>query len=507
MPIDLQESFRIIPRPAQIIPSEGVYTLTPSSRIWVSPDAQEIGVFLKDILSLPLPVAQISSSIVPVGDILLTTAGANPDLGAEGYALSVKPEIVVIRANQPAGLFYGVQTFRQLVVPGVANIAAVDIIDSPRFPWRGIMLDVGRHLYSLDFIKRLIDILALNKLNVLHWHLTEDQGWRIEIKKFPRLTEIGSRRSASPVPGDHETLDGKPYGGYYTQVDVKEIVSYAASRYITVVPEIEMPGHSLAALAAYPELGCTGGPYQVRTYWGIEKDVYCAGNEQVYTFLTDVLDEVFALFPSMFIHIGGDECPKERWEQCPKCQDVIHRNHLADEHELQSYFIRRIEAFIQSRGRRLIGWDEILEGGLAPNASVMSWRGVEGGIQAIKQGHDVVMTPTNHCYLDYYQSEEINQEPPAICGYLPLEMVYAYEPIPVECNPEEAKHILGTQGNLWTEYIPTPEQAEYMLFPRACALAEVGWSKPEVRNYSDFRRRLAYFLPILHRMGVNYRPL
>lgn len=498
------ENFSLIPIPVQITLSDGVFTLSSTSRIWVSPEAQGVGEYLRELLKLPSKVEEISSTFIPPGGILLTTAGADPLLGTEGYQLEISAKGVVIRANQSAGLFYGVQTLRQLILDGSKTIPAMEVIDWPRFSWRGIMLDVGRHLFPMEFIKRLIDGMALNKLNVLHWHLTEDQGWRIEIQKYPQLTKIGSQRSASPILADREKLDDKPYGGFYTQADVKEIVAYAARRFITVVPEIEMPGHSLAALAAYPELGCTGGPYQVRTHWGIEKDVYCAGNEQVFTFLQDVLDEVLFLFPSEFIHIGGDECPKDRWEECSKCQEAIRRNKLKDEHELQSYFIRRIETYLNSRGRRLIGWDEILEGGLAPNASVMSWRGVEGGIQAVKQGHDVVMTPTNHCYFDYSQSEDLDREPPAIGGYLPLEMVYAYEPVPAECTPEEAQHILGVQGNLWTEYIPTPEQAEYMLFPRTCALAEVGWSKPKERNYSDFQQRLVKFLTILNQMGINY---
>ena len=501
----IQARYPIIPKPAQLTASDGEFTLTTSTCIWVNPEALGVAKHLQKLLPLPLSVKETDNDAVPAGDILLTTMGGNSLLGVEGYQLTISPSAVVIRANQPAGLFYGVQTLRQLISIGKGSIHAVDIVDWPRFPWRGIMLDVGRHLFPIVFIKRLIDVMAFHKLNVFHWHLTEDQGWRIEIKKYPKLTKIGSRRSATPIPADREKLDGKAYKGYYTQAQIKEIVAYARDRFITVVPEIEMPGHSVAALASYPELGCTGGPYKVRNYWGIEKDVYCAGNEQAFSFLQNVLDEVLSLFPSKFIHIGGDECPKGSWEQCPKCQDAIHRLDLENEHGLQSYFIRRIESYLNAKGRRLIGWDEILEGGLAPNASVMSWRGVEGGLQAVKEGHDVVMTPTSHCYFDYYQSENVGSEPPAIGGFLPLETVYAFEPVPSQCTQEEARHLLGAQGNLWTEYVPTPEQAGYMLFPRATALAEVVWSAAEGRNFTDFQQRLQSFLPQLKKMGINYR--
>jgi hexosaminidase len=495
----------IIPQPLQMTPSEGQYIITPSTRIFVSPDSNTVGEALQKILPFPLGQEQTLGNALTPGNILLSTIHADEALGPEGYILTVSPEGIVIRANQPAGLFYGVQTLRQLLT-ATNTLPAVEIVDRPRFPWRGIMLDVGRHLFPLEFIFRLLDTMALHKLNVLHWHLTEDQGWRIEIKKYPRLTEIGANRSASPFPADRDRLDGVPYGGFYTQEQVRQVVAYAASRFITVVPEIEMPGHSVAALASYPQLGCTGGPYAVRTFWGIADDVYCAGNEQTFTFLQDVLDEVLALFPSQIIHIGGDESPKVRWQACPKCQEAIRQNNLKDEHELQSYFIRRIEAYLNQKGRRLIGWDEILEGGLAPNASVMSWRGMEGGIQAVRQGHDVVMTPTDYCYLDYYQSEDTDHEPPAIGGFVPLERSYTFEPVPPELSAEEGQHILGLQGNLWSEYIATPEQAEYMLFPRATALAEIAWS-PAVRcDFADFERRLESFLPLLKQMNVRYHP-
>jgi len=495
----------IIPQPLHCKLLDGKFMLTPATRLYSEPDTLLVAQYLQSFLPLALPLQETTRGAPGAGGILLSLTGAQETLGQEGYSLNVAATGVELRACQPAGLFYGVQTLRQLLSPD-GSFPALEIVDRPRFTWRGVMLDVGRHLFPLEFIERLLDTMALHKLNVLHWHLTEDQGWRIEIQKYPRLTEIGAQRSSSPYPSNRALLDGVPYGGFYTQDQVRRVVAYAASRFITVVPEIEMPGHSVAALASYPELGCTGGPYAVRTFWGIEDDVYCAGNEQTFTFLQDVLDEVMALFPSPIIHIGGDECPKSRWEKCPKCQGVMQANGLKDEHELQSYFIRRIAAYLDQRGRRLIGWDEILEGGLAPNASVMSWRGMEGGLQAVREGHDVVMTPTTFCYLDYYQSENREQEPPAIGGLLPLEQVYAFEPVPPELDSQQASHVLGLQGNLWTEYIATPEHAEYMLFPRATALAEIAWSPAAGRDFTEFQRRLASFLPLLKKAGVHYRP-
>ena len=511
----------IIPQPSSLTRSEGAFEIQPRTSIRVSGDARAVGEYLCNLL-LPatgytLAIQETAEQDAEAGTILLTTLGADRSLGDEGYALSVTPEAIVIRAPTAAGLFYGVQTLRQLLpsevesgetAAGVAWIVpAVAITDVPRFQWRGMHLDVGRHMFPLAFIKRFVDLMAMCKMNVFHWHLTEDQGWRIEIVKYPKLTEIGSVREATPVPADRHTLDGTPYGGFYTQAQVKELVAYADTRFVTVVPEIEMPGHAAAALASYPELGCTGGPYVVRTRWGIEPDVFCAGNEEVYAFLEDVLSEVLELFPSQVIHIGGDECPKDRWEKCPRCQAAIEAQGLEDEHALQSYFIRRIETFLNDRGRQLIGWDEILEGGLAPNAMVMSWRGSRGGIEAALAGHDVVMSPNTHCYFDYYQSEDIANEPPAIGRFLPLETVYAFEPVPADLSAELATHILGAQGNVWTEYMPTSEQVEYMVFPRACALAEVVWSSPQGRDFADFLVRLDVLLRRLRALGVHYREI
>lgn len=509
--------YLIVPKPKYIRPGEGFFTFKTTTEIVVSPGAEAVAHFLCGLLR-PALGYDISVKVDGSGQSasnavnLLLDAGLD-QLGKEGYKLQIQSDAVIICAAQPAGLFYGLQTLRQLLPPEIERentmdvpltVPAVIIEDTPRFTWRGLHLDVGRHMFSVSFIKRFLDLMALHKFNTFHWHLTEDQGWRLEIKKYPRLTEVGAYRTATPLPSDRHTLDDVPYGGFYTQAHVREIVAYAAQRFISVVPEIELPGHSVAALASYPDLGCTGGPYEVRVNWGIAKDVYCAGNDSVFAFLEDVLSEVMELFPSSVIHIGGDECPKERWESCSKCQKRIHEQGLANEHELQSYFIRRIEAYLNAHGRQIIGWDEILEGGLAPNAMVQSWRGIEGGIQACRQGHDVVMSPTSHCYFDYYQSENLGEEPPAIGGFLPLERVYAFEPVPEVLSPEEARHVIGAEGALWTEYIPTPELLEYMAFPRATALAEVVWSSPEVRNYPDFLQRLSAMNKRLHKLGVNF---
>ncbi len=382
-------------------------------------------------------------------------------------------------------------------------LPCLSIADQPRFPWRGMHLDVCRHFFPVEFVKRYIDLLARYKMNTFHWHLTEDQGWRIEIKKYPKLTEVGAWRSGGQVgPYSRREYDSIPYGGFYTQAQIKEVVAYAAARHVTVVPEIEMPGHAMAALAAYPALGCIGGPYEVQKGWGVFDDVFCAGNDSVFAMLEGVLTEVMELFPGQYLHIGGDECPKERWKACAKCQARMKAHGLKDEHELQSYFIQRIEQFVNSKGRKIIGWDEILEGGLAPNAAVMSWRGTEGGVAAAKSGHYAVMSPGSHCYFDHYQGDPAN-EPLAIGGYTTLQKVYSYEPIPAELKPEEAKYILGAQGNVWTEYILTPDHVEYMAVPRMLALAEVLWTPKAKRDEADFIRRLENEFPKLEAMKVN----
>ncbi|MBC8216535.1 MAG: family 20 glycosylhydrolase [Candidatus Marinimicrobia bacterium] len=440
----------------------------------------------------------------------------NHNVPEEGYILTVgENQSVFLDANSPAGLFYGFQTFRQLCppelekgeIPANTSIPNCKIVDAPSFKWRGMHLDVGRHYFPVSFIKKYIDYLALHKMNTFHWHLTEDQGWRIEIKKYPRLTEVGAYRDETLIGhiGDRPVqFDGTRYGGFYTQEQIKDIVAYAQERFITVVPEIELPGHSVAALASYPHLACNDKGFEVKKMWGISENIYCAGNDSVFTFLEGVLTEVMNLFPSKYIHIGGDEAPKKNWKLCPKCQNRIKQENLKDEHELQSYFIKRIEKFVNSHGRNIIGWDEILEGGLAPNAAVMSWRGTKGGIEAAKQKHPVVMSPTTYCYFDYYQHEP-DQEPLAIGGLLPVEKVYEYDPIPNELTLEEAKYILGVQGNVWTEYMPTGDHVEYMLFPRMSALSEVAWTFKAHRNFDDFHHRLSDFYYRLDALGVHYR--
>jgi len=511
----------LIPRPLRVESSDGNFVLGPDTSILVQADQPEIaavGAYLADLLNAPTGVRyelKEREQTDAQDAVILTTQGADASLGDEGYELMVSQELIEVRAVQAQGLFRAVQTLRQLLPPEVESrqpvsgiaweVPAVRIKDKPRFQWRGIMLDVGRHFFPLTCIKQLVDLLALHRMNTLHFHLTEDQGWRLEVKKHPRLAEISSERRESPVVGNRHEGDGESYGGFYTQDEIREIVAYAASRYITVVPEIEMPGHSQAVLAAYPELGCTGGPYEVATRWGVHKDVYCAGKEETFEFLQDVLDELLELFPSEYIHIGGDECPKDRWKECEHCQARIKDEGLADEHELQSYFIARMERYLNAKGRQIIGWDEILEGGLAPNAAVMSWRGMEGGIKAANAGHNVVMTPTSHCYLDYYQSEDQENEPEAIGGHLPLEQAYSLEPVPVELPPDKRDFIIGVQGNIWTEYIHTPEQVDYMTFPRACALAEVAWTSPELKDWEGFHRRLDLMLKRLDVLNVNYR--
>lgn len=406
------------------------------------------------------------------------------------YQLSITENKITIKGNAE-GIFNGVQTLIQLlpVNQKIIKIQALEINDAPRFSYRGMHLDVGRHFFTVDFVKKYIDFLALHKFNTLHWHLTEDQGWRIEIKKYPLLTQTGSCRDQTLIgPYGTGQYDGKKYCGYYTQEQIKDIVKYAEARYINIIPEIEMPGHSMAALSSYPFLGCTKGPYKVMETWGVSEDVLCAGNDSSFTFLENVLDEVMQLFPSKLIHIGGDECPKDRWHDCSMCQKRMKENNLKNEHELQSYFISRIEKYLNSKGRNIIGWDEILEGGLAPNATVMSWRGEDGGIAAAKRKHNAIMTPGTPVYFDHSQSK--NEDSLTIGGYNSLKMVYDFEPVPNILSNEEAKYILGAQANMWTEYMDNEKKVEYMLFPRMSALAEVLWSPKSIRNWQHFETKI-----------------
>ncbi len=518
----------VVPAPSSLKALPGTFTPGPGTKVIVPegrPEALPIAAFVKDLIERPtgLGLAIETAAAAPAGAILLRLDGLQDELGGEGYTLEVRPEGVEIRAAAPAGLFYGAQTLRQLLPAGVEGPAAggspapgpalqvpcVSIEDQPRFTWRGAMLDCARHFFPKEFVLRWIDIMAAHKLNTFHWHLTDDQGWRVEIKKYPKLTEVGAWRvdredkhwnAREPQqPGEAAT-----YGGFYTQDDIREVVAYAAARFVTVVPEIEMPGHAMAALAAYPELSCTGGPFTVKPggYWPIT-DVFCPGNDKTLAFLTDVLAEVCGLFPGPFVHIGGDEVDKAEWKRCPKCQARIKAEGLKDEPELQSDFTRRIEKVLESLGKRLVGWDEILEGGIAPRATVMSWRGVEGGIAAAKAGHDVVMSPTSHCYIDYYQGDPA-AEPPGIGGYVPLSKVYAFEPVPEVLTEAEAGHILGGQVNLWTEFVADGRHAEYMLLPRLAALAEVVWSPKERRDWPDFAARVSGLLPRYEKAGLNY---
>jgi hexosaminidase len=498
----------------------GHFQLNAATRIKASRDVWKIGQYLQEFLQpatgYALVLDDLTESNPHPDESVLTTIKSKeiPDGGA--YQLDVTPQAIVARAAEPVGIFYALQTLRQLLPADIESyhrvrncrwaIPCVHILDYPRFSWRGMMLDTARFMYPVECIKKFIDLLAFHKMNVFHWHLTDDQGWRIEIKKYPRLTEIGAYRQASPIPAEPGKADGIPYGGFYTQEQIREVVAHAAGRFVTVVPEIDMPGHSLAALASYPELGCLGGPYVVRSRWGIEKDIYCAGSEKVYVFLEDVLTEVLDLFPGHVLHIGGDEVPKERWRQCPRCQALMKKQALKDEEELQGYFVQRMEKFLKARGRQLIGWDEIIDGGLPPHAMVMSWRGMEGGVKAAASGHSVVMCPTHHCYFDYRQSLNKEDEPPAIGDEtLLLEQVYAFDPIPQGMPAQAAGYILGTQGNVWTEYIPTYRQVEYMAYPRASALAEVAWCPPDTRDFKGFMQRLSGLLRHLDILGVNYR--
>jgi hexosaminidase len=518
---NMPESYSIIPKPAELVILNGGFTIDEKTALLVSPlDAQTevaadfLAMMLRKSASVEMPVSEGTREGHNRIMMLIDTSLA---IGEEGYTLEVTSRNIILRAPSAAGLFYGVQTIRQLLPPQVETggglsgeihpvVPACVITDEPRFKYRGMHLDVCRHFFTVDEVKRYLDIMAMHKFNTFHWHLTDDQGWRIEIKKYPKLTTVGSRRSETLVGHGGRPpfkYDGQPYGGFYSQDDIREIVRYASERFITVIPEIEMPGHATAAVASYAVFSCTGKPIEVATRWGVFDDVFCAGKDTVFAFLEDVLDEVMDMFPSEYIHVGGDECPKTRWQHCPLCQARIRKEGLKDEHELQSWFITRMEKYINAHGKKLIGWDEILEGGLAPEATVMSWRGVTGGIAAAKMGHDVIMTPSTYVYLDYYQSEP-QGEPLAIGGYLPLEKVYSYEPLPQELDAEEQKHILGLQGNVWTEYIPTAEHLEYMAFPRAFAVAETGWTPAMKKDFEEFLARFAILRERYDLMNLNY---
>jgi hexosaminidase len=508
----------IIPQPLTVTESAGSFPIKRGTSIIIDGGDKELkksasilASHIKALTGFSIPV-KIATKGKNANNITLTFNDAPDSLEKEGYLLVSNPDGLTLRANTNQGIFYGMQTLYQLMPVNKAGVAedgisipAVSITDKPRYGWRGMMLDVGRHFYPVEFVKQFIDYLAMHKMNSFHWHLTEDQGWRIEIKKYPELTKTGAFRDGTLIGAysNDQKFDTIRYGGFYTQNQIREVVAYAKDRYINVVPEIEMPGHALAALASYPELSCTGGPFKVGKTWGVYDDVYCAGNDKTFEFLEDVLTEVVALFPSPIIHIGGDESPKTRWKVCPKCQARIKAEGLQDEHELQSYFIKRIEKFLLTKNKNIIGWDEILEGGLAPNAAVMSWRGTEGGIAAAKQHHEVVMSPNSHLYFDHYQGRA-SGEPLAIGGYTTLERVYSYDPTPAELTKEEARYIKGVQANLWTEYIPETTKVEYMAMPRMAALAEVAWTQPSEKNWEDFKRRMEAQYARYKAIGINH---
>jgi hexosaminidase len=520
-PASAEAGINIIPAPAKIDKGDGTFTITEQTRIVFqegNADAEKTAAYLGSVLrpatGYALPVSAATAAVANALNLTVADTG----LGEEGYRLSVTKDRATITASTAAGLFYGAQTLRQLLpaaIFGAAraegpvwNMPVVAIADSPRFAWRGMMLDPARHFLPKEFVTKFIDAMALHKMNRLHLHLTDDQGWRIEIKKYPKLTEVGAWRTETVVGHASKpplTFDGKRHGGFYTQDDIRALLAYAAERHIIIIPEIEMPGHAQAAIASYPELGNLATPLPVHTSWGVNKNIFNV-EESTILFLQDVLAEVVDLFPSTYIHIGGDEAVKDQWKASEAVQARMKALGLADEAKMQSYFIARMNDFLKSKGRKLIGWDEILEGGLGKDATVMAWRSIDKAVEAAKAGNDVVMAPTEFTYFDYFQSKK-KTEPLAIGGYLPLDKVYGFDPLPEGLDKDALKHIMGTQGQLWGEYIPTPEHAEYMGFPRACALAEVAWTPKARCDYKDFSARLVAHMDRLAQLGVHYRPL
>ena len=509
------QPFSVIPMPNDVTLAEGSFNVAGAL---VSCDENLDEASAKAVQGFVNTLETVTGKPCKSGKNGTIHFGVNPNMGAEEYFLQVKPDGVNVEASAFGGFFYAIQTLKQMLPAEVYGgkkakaawlLPCVTILDAPRFDYRGIHLDACRHFWSIEETKRYIDIAAAYKINRLHWHLTEDQGWRIEIKKYPRLTEVGAWRNGTCIGKDFSSNDGIRYGGFYTQDEMREIVAYAAERNIVVIPEVDLPGHMVAALAAYPELGCTGGPYEVWTRWGVADDVLCVGKEETFTFLEDVLTEVMDIFPSEYIHIGGDECPKDRWKECPLCQARIKELGLkahgdfSAEQELQCYVTARIQQFLNDHGRKIIGWDEILEGDLAPGATIMSWRGTRGGIEAAKQGFDVVMSPNSHMYIDHYQSQERDKEPLCIGGYTSVEKTYSYEPY-AGMAPGTEEHILGVQANLWTEYIATEEFLEYMLLPRMCALSEVQWCDADRKDYARFDAALDHTFQMLDVMGYTY---
>lgn len=485
----------LIPWPNDVTMTGAGYVLGSETRVAADPTLASVVAILRNELDLPLQADSAARLRLEL----------DASLATESYRLDVDEQGVRIVGGDAAGVFYATRTLHQLT--DGRTLPGVSILDGPAFGWRGSMLDVGRHFMPKEFVLRYIDLLAAHKLNVLHLHLTEDHGWRIEIRRYPKLTEVGAWRPETMIgrpDGANSRYDGVPHGGFYSQDDIREIVAYGASRFVRVMPEIEVPGHSRAAIAAYPELGNGGEPIDVGRGWGIETHVLNV-EESTVRFFENVYDEIFELFPSTFIHVGGDECPKTEWRDSPRTQQLLRERGLQDDEQLQSWFISRLDRYFAERGRRLVGWDEILDGGLADGATVMSWRGEKGGIVAAEAGHDVVMAPTSHTYFDYYQSEDTDSEPLAIGGFVPLATVYGYQPVPRAMSADAAHHVLGSQFQLWTEYMPTPHHVEYMAFPRACAFAEAVWSMQRP-GYADFGTRLRPHLDRLAALGVNSRP-
>ncbi|GAC1313015.1 MAG: glycoside hydrolase family 20 protein [Mucilaginibacter sp.] len=511
---DVNPNLGIIPAPVSVKKTSGEFILSQQTTLLADTVTNKAVLFLADYIQnkAMLHVQLKPNNGTSAANSLVLTSAGTDNLPADGYRLTITPQQIII-AGKGAGLFYGVQTLIQLMPTERAatmKLPCVQVEDYPRFGYRGLMLDVCRHFFSVEFVKKYIDLMAAYKLNNFHWHLTDDQGWRIEIKKYPRLTQIGSQRAQTVIGNYHDRtpqqFDNTPYGGYYTQDQIRDVVKYAADRYITIVPEIEMPGHSEAALAAYPELGCDPNyPYKVAETWGVFHDIYCP-SEKTFGFLEDVLTEVMGLFPGRYIHVGGDEVPKDDWKRSAFCQKLMKQLKLKTEDQLQSYFIQRIEKFVNSKGRSIIGWDEILEGGLSPNATVMSWRGEAGGIAAAQQSHNVVMTPgSGGLYLDQLQGK-LNVEPLSIGGYDPLSKIYSYNPTPAVLTPDQQKFVLGVQANVWTEYIPTDNKVEYMILPRLLALSEVAWTPLANKNYTDFANtRLPNHLAWFDKHNFDYR--
>ena len=504
--------YNVIPLPQEVtLTQKGAFVLTGATPIvypegdeQLKNDAQFLSDYIADVTALRLTTtsAKVKNAI---------TLRLNKKVQSkEGYVITVDKKGVVIEGATAAGVFYGVQTLRKSIPVDKSltevTLPAVMLKDAPRFGYRGVMLDCARHYFPVKFVKQFIDLIAMHNMNVFHWHLTDDQGWRIEVKKYPGLAKIGSVREKTVLGHNSDVFDDTPYGGYYTQEEAREIVKYAADRFITVIPEIDMPGHMIAALAAYPDMGCTGGPYKVSPIWGIMPDVLCLGNEKTYQFCEDVLSEMMDIFPSEYIHLGGDETPNVRWKECPKCKALMAKENLTPG-KLQGYFTNRIEKFVNSKGRRIIGWDEILDGDINQSATIMSWRGTAPGARGAKMGHDVIMSPSSHVYFDYYQTRQGEsqwEEPLLIGGNLPIERTYSLEPVPEGADAETASHIIGVQGNLWTEYIAGPSLAEYQVLPRMGALSEVQWRPQGQKDFENYKVRQTKMLKLYDAYGLVY---